>query len=254
MALTSLYYTSVNKAFFPAIIVSGYEPRVIDGREFFFGLRDVKIPKLDEKFWDSPETTFRFEGNICEVCTGRVPKHYYCHKMYGGPFAQVYGAWVQTQLIERGYVDGITSFDRATRSKLWNESENKMREVVGVPKIGESFISETILFKTISYLLKGHEVIHHYRANWLARQELDIFIPSLNLAIEYQGEQHFVPIDAWGGADALEKTQLRDEEKRRKCQRKGITLIYFDHTMTLTEKLVARELKKTIAFHRYEDD
>jgi hypothetical protein len=31
-----------------------------------------------------------------------------------------------------------------------------------------------------------------HRADWPDRQELDIFVPSLNLAIEYQGEQHGV--------------------------------------------------------------
>jgi len=70
-----------------------------------------------------------------------------------------------------------------------------------------------MLFKTITYLLNGHEVIHHYRADWLARQELDIFIPALKLAIEYQGEQHFVPVEVWGGKNALKITQ---HETRRK--------------------------------------
>ena len=103
-----------------------------------------------------------------------------------------------------------------------------------------------MLFKTITYLLNGHEVIHHYRADWLARQELDIFVPSLKLAIEYQGEQHFMPVEAWGGKNALKKTQQRDEEKKRKCEREGVTLIYFDHKMELTEKYVARKVEKTL--------
>jgi hypothetical protein len=141
----------------------------------------------------------------------------------------------------------INSADKTTGRKLWKEAENKIRTIVGVPPIGEKFISETVLFKTVAYLLKGHDVIHHYRADWLARQELDIFVPSLNLAIEYQGEQHFTPIDAWGGDDALKKTQKMDEEKRRRCECKGIKLICFDYTMELTEKFVARQLEKEIA-------
>lgn len=238
------------KAFFPSSSVSSYEPQIIDGREFFFGNRGIKAPDLDESFWDSSEKVFRFEDKICEVCTGRVPKHYYCHPMYGSPFTQVYGAWVRAELIRQGYVDWFNGVDKTVRRKLWNEAENKMRGIVGVPHIGEKFISETILFKTVAYLLKGHEVIHHYRANWLARQELDIFVPSLNLAIEYQGEQHFVPIDAWGGEDALEKMRQRDEEKKRRCESNGVKLIYFDHTMELTEKYVALQLEKTVTIQK----
>lgn len=39
---------------------------------------------------------------------------------------------------------------------------------------------------------------------------VDIFIPELNLAIEYDGAQHFKPIASWGGQECLVKTQQRD--------------------------------------------
>jgi hypothetical protein len=232
------------KILFPSSAFSSYERSIIDGKCFFFGNHEIKPPELDESFWNSPEKAFQFQNKICEVCTGRVPKHYYCHEMYGSPFAQVYGAWIKAELVRQGHIRGTNGI---SLRKLWNEAENKIRLIVGVPQIGEKFVSETILFKTVAYLLKEHEVIHHYRADWLARQELDIFVPSLNLAIEYQGEQHFIPIDAWGGDDALEKTQQRDEEKRRRCESKGIKLLYFDHTMELSEKLVARRLEEILA-------
>ena len=231
------------KAFFPGCNVAAREPQIIDGKEFFFSNHGLKAPELDEKFWKSPEQIFQFKESICEVCTGRVPKHYYCHKMYGGPFAQVYGAWVGAELIRQGYFEWSNLVDVSIRRKLWNGAENKIRTIVGVPKIGEKFASETMLFKTIAFLLRGHEVIHHYRADWLAHQELDIFVPSLKLAIEYQGEQHFNPVEAWGGEDGLQETRQRDNEKKLKCECAGIKLIYFDYTMELTEKFVARQLK-----------
>ena len=247
----SRFANSINpvalKSLFPGCAVSSHEPQIIDGKEFFFGNRDIKAPKLDKAFWDLPENGFRFEEKLCEVCTERVPKHFYCHQMYGGPFIQVYGAWIKAEVIRQGYIDWFGGADKTVHRKLWREAENKVRGIVGVPHIGEKFISETILFKTVSYLLKNCEVIHHYRADWLERQELDIFVPSLNLAVEYQGEQHFEPINAWGGEEALEKTRQRDEIKRRKCKEKGIKLIYFDHTMELTEKFVARQLENILA-------
>lgn len=231
------------KKLFPSSAFSSYEQSIIDGKYFFFGNHEIKPPELDESFWKLPGNAFQFQNKICEVCTGRVPTHYYCHEMYGSPFAQVYGAWIKAELIRQGYIHGTKGVNLR---KLWNEAENKIRLIIGVPKIGEKFVSETLLFKTVAYLLKEHEVIHHYRADWLARQELDIFVPSLNLAIEYQGEQHFMPIDAWGGDDALEKTQQRDEEKRRRCESNGVKLLYFDHEMELTEKFVARRLEEIL--------
>ena len=52
--------------------------------------------------------------------------------------------------------------------------------------------------------------------------ELDIFAPQLNLALEYQGEQHYKTIYSLGD---LTQVSLRDEEKREACLRAGITLI-----------------------------
>jgi hypothetical protein len=166
--------------------------------------------------------------------------------MYGSPFAQVYGAWVRAELIRKGFFQWPNDADSSIRRKLWNEAEDKIRMIVGVPLIGEKFISETILFKTVAYLLNSHEVIHHYRADWLGRQELDIFVPSLKLAIEYQGEQHFKPVDAWGGEEALLRGQRRDDEKKQKCEQAGVKLIYFDYRTELSEKFVARQLEQTL--------
>lgn len=52
--------------------------------------------------------------------------------------------------------------------------------------------------------------------------ELDIYIPSLALALEYQGSQHFQL--AWG-TDAVNKQQDMDRKKRLLCQNVGITLV-----------------------------
>lgn len=52
--------------------------------------------------------------------------------------------------------------------------------------------------------------------------ELDIFIPSLNLAFEYQGEQHFHETNH---ATSLEQIQMHDKEKRNACEQAKITLI-----------------------------
>lgn len=65
---------------------------------------------------------------------------------------------------------------------------------------------------------------------YTGRLRFDIFIPQLNLAIEYDGEGHFIPID-WAGKgtewaqDALLATQRRDEIKNQYCYEHGINLL-----------------------------
>ena len=71
--------------------------------------------------------------------------------------------------------------------------------------------------------------------SWLGQQRLDIYLPELALSIEHQGEQHFFPIDAFGGESALEKTRERDQRKRALCKQNGVTVIdvRFDDPITM---------------------
>lgn len=43
--------------------------------------------------------------------------------------------------------------------------------------------------------------------------------------IEYEGEQHFIPAECWGGIDNMLSMQRRDEIKRDYCKKKNIPLI-----------------------------
>src|SRR5262249_2829307 len=121
------------KALFPTSELLTHPQHVIDGKDFFFGNHQIKPPELDESFWEIPVNVFGFENGICEVCTGRVPTHFYCHQMYGGPFIQVYGAWIKSEVIRQGYVGQHVRTDKTVHRKIWRDAENKVREIVGVP-------------------------------------------------------------------------------------------------------------------------
>jgi len=54
---------------------------------------------------------------------------------------------------------------------------------------------------------------------------LDISVLTHNLVIEYDGEHHFESINAWGGQDHLDKTQIRDILKDKYLTTHGISLI-----------------------------
>lgn len=106
------------------------------------------------------------------------------------------------------------------------QAENEVREKHGVPYIGEGWVAETQLYYAIKEAFTDLEVQQHASPEWLGRQHLDIFLPELNIAIEYQGAQHDEPIDFFGGEEAFAQTQERDRRKRELCEANGVKLVY----------------------------
>ena len=69
------------------------------------------------------------------------------------------------------------------------------------------------------------EYTREHSFEYLGRKRFDFFIPSLNIAIEYDGEQHFKAIDHWGGEETLKRTQESDALKNDFCDYMGIDLL-----------------------------
>jgi hypothetical protein len=69
------------------------------------------------------------------------------------------------------------------------------------------------------------------------RVELDIYLPTLALAFEYQGEPHYKTITVFGDHSRQRRV---DERKKLKCKAQGISLIEIPYWWDgLAESLVA---------------
>ena len=103
----------------------------------------------------------------------------------------------------------------------WQPIYNSLKQGHGCPKCassnGEKRVAEILDSRGISYeaevTLKG------------TRLRFDFFIPSLGVAIEVQGEQHYFSIEFFGGIKRFRKTIARDRSKRQWCKDNGIKLI-----------------------------
>lgn len=171
-----------------------------------------------------------FKDSICHICTNTNSDLMYCHKMYGSAFKARYGAYIAKHALQEDISE--------------REAENYIRELKGVAKIGERWVNETLLFNYISLLFPDHTILREASPSWLNRQRFDVYIPELNLAIEYQGQQHYVAVDLFGGVEGLKRTKERDKEKLQLSKANGVEVIYFSYKENLSEKLVQNRLKK----------
>ena len=83
------------------------------------------------------------------------------------------------------------------------------------------------------------DTLYQYRPEWLGHQSLDLYIPSLQVGIEYQGIQHYTPVDFFGGEEALAHRQELDRQKSELCRENGVRLIQWPYSLEPTEKNVA---------------
>lgn len=150
--------------------------------------------------------------------------------------------YAQTNILKVN--EAIFELTRDIIARLLRESENRYREKIGAPKVGEGWISETELYYKIKETFSNEKVIFHGRPSWLGQQHLDIYLPKKNIAIEYQGIQHNEPVDYFGGEEKFEHTKFLDERKLKKCKENGCELIYvypgynFEDVKNKIEKLL----------------
>jgi hypothetical protein len=113
---------------------------------------------------------------------------------------------------------------------ILRNAEQICRRELGLPLIGEGWISETELYYKIKDQFPECSIVHHGSPKWLGRQHFDIYFPNENIAIEYQGLQHYQPVEFFGGIEGFEKAKERDEKKKKLAEANGCTLLYFDES------------------------
>ena len=126
--------------------------------------------------------------------------------------------------------------------EILRDAENLLRETHGLPRIGEGWISEMLLYSLVKEIFAEAE--HHSSPEWLKPQHVDVFVPSKQLALEYQGRQHYEPVDFFGGEESFEGTKALDERKRRTCKANGVLLIPWRYDEPLTKEMLAKKLEQ----------
>lgn len=126
--------------------------------------------------------------------------------------------------------------------KIQSKKDEIYTRLIKKGTIKTKWKSEKMLFDLISNYFK--DSIFQYNPSWLDRQSLDIFIPSLKVGFEYQGQQHFKSVDFFGGEETLEKNKMRDERKKKLCDENNVKLIYWNYDEPITMIALEEKLKE----------
>lgn len=105
---------------------------------------------------------------------------------------------------------------------------------------GESKIYSFLSNINIKYITQ-----HKFKeCRYIRQLKFDFYLPEYNICIEYDGIQHYKPVDVFGGEEDHKKVLMYDSIKTKYCQENNIKLIRIKYTeFDKIEEILSRELK-----------
>lgn len=107
--------------------------------------------------------------------------------------------------------------------------------------------SEQLVYELTKKLYKKHTVLYQHRPFFLKSEKgqmsYDIFICGLNVAIEYQGKQHFEPVEIFGGEEHFQEQIHRDQLKKDLSLQNGVALVYINYWEDISPDLIKRRVE-----------
>ncbi len=99
-------------------------------------------------------------------------------------------------------------------------------------KLQQLFENEIILFEV------GCKIVP-----WIKKQRFDMYFPKYNIAVEYDGPQHFIEVEHYKkGKECLELTKKRDRKKSQLCKENNCLLLRlkYDYSQSDFNRLITK--------------
>jgi hypothetical protein len=171
-------------------------------------------------------TDASYEDSVCHLSIARRSGPEMAGIVYWDAVQEFVPPYVNQLMLSEG-------IDKAT-------ARAEVQQTLGISR----WVREAEMYGIVKKLFPEHVVMREASPPWLGRQRLDVFIPALNLAMEHQGEQHYRPVSAFGGEEALKRATERDEIKRRLCQENGVHLVEIRFDEPLATAALRRRLQR----------
>lgn len=119
----------------------------------------------------------------------------------------------------------------------WFTSPSSILNGCGCPQCNESKGE-----KQVSLWLDEHNFVYERQKSFddckdIRTLPFDFYLPNYNIIIEYDGKQHYEPIDHFGGQESFEYTVKHDKIKNEYCKNNGISLLRIPYYKNVEEEL-----------------
>ena len=181
----------------------------------------IVCPKHGE-FWQTPAS--HLSGKKCPKCSHH--SYRYTNESFITEAREVHGDKYDYSKIE--YINNHTKvcIICPKHGEFWQTPVEHLRGC------GCKYCKESHLEGEIRVALKAYGIAFKYDVRdieWLRPLTYDFFIPEYRIAIECQGEQHFRPVEYFGGIEKYNELVKRDEEKKKLSDENNVRLLYYSN-------------------------
>lgn len=181
---------------------------------------------------------FHSRGVRCNVCAGQIVT-----------YEQVKDFLEQRKykLLSKDYTNAhVKLLVQCDKNHRYDASWGNLKQGYGCPKCKESK-GERQLYEILKQIFPNYKITSQDDLGFLYYKKplkVDFAIRDLKLVFEYDGGQHFRPVEHWGGEKTFKETQKRDQKKNDLCKINGYQIIRFRYDERLTKQKVLQKYIK----------
>ena len=183
------------------------------------------------------------QGTSCTKCARLVKKTKFIKEIgLINPELTVIGEYVNTQTKTK--VQHSCGYE-------WKARPSDLLKGKSCPRCkeskGEKFLSKVLTSNNISFVSQFN-LVKNPKTNYWLKSDFAILNKDSEpiLILEYDGEQHFKPVEIFGGEKSLKATQYRDYVKNEYCKENNIPFLRFNYKQSENDitDLLLKQLKK----------
>ena len=186
------------------------------------------ICPIHGEFWQEPSNHVNGK-NGCPKCgyNNIHNKRKYTNEWFIEKARAIHGDKYDYSKVEYYNIDTPVCIICPIHGEFWQTPYHHLRRKQGCPICKQSHMENDISNFLNKNNIRFIPQCDNKTFEWLKRQSLDFYLPDYNVAIECQGEQHFQPVEHFGGEKKLETMRKLDIKKYKLCEEHNIKLYYF---------------------------